>query len=485
MVCLRGKWRAVSVSLLLGIVALTLVWTSEGRAQTSGTEGESARNVIIFMGDGMGTSHRDLIRYATIGTKGQLAMDVMPYAGRSETSPRDPEAFVTDSAAGGTAIATGVKTFNGAVGVDTNENPVPTILEQAGQAGKATGLVSSSQVTDATPASFGAHVADRDDQSEIARQYLEGSQPDVILGGGEDYWYPEGDTGAFPDEPAEDPEEKSAGTKGNLVEKAKGLGYEYVTDAAGLQAAAGPKLLGLFANEEMFQANPEGEGAIYDPTVPLPQMTQKAIDTLSQNPEGFFLMVEEEGIDEMAHQSNAPLTVKAGQQLDEAVKVAKTYAESNPDTLVIVAADHETGGLAIEDTNKIQDDPDYPNESGEGRTAEDGPFPVANSDKQFLVDWTTANHTAEDVPVTAMGPGGESLVGVYENTHIYGAMFDALGLTGTTPSVSNTQQMPDTGGPAIEPWLILMPAAALLAALGGLGLFISTRVSHGSRKGDG
>ena len=221
---LRGKWRAVSVSLLLGIIAVTLGWTSEGRAQSSGTEGEKARNVVIFIGDGMGTSHRDLIRYATVGTEGQLAMDAMPYAGRSETSPRDPKAFVTDSAAGGTAIATGIKTFNGAVGVDVNENPVPTILEQAGQAGKATGLVSSSQVTDATPASFGAHVADRDDQSEIARQYLEGSQPDVILGGGEDYWYPEGDAGAFPDEPAEDPEEKSAGTKGNLVEKAQGLG---------------------------------------------------------------------------------------------------------------------------------------------------------------------------------------------------------------------------------------------------------------------
>ena len=80
----------------------------------------------------------------------------------------------------------------------------------------------------------------------------------MILGGGEDYWYPEGDPGAFPDEPAEDPEEGSAGTKGNLVERAEGLGYEYVSDAARLEAATGPKLLGLFANEEMFQQNPEG-----------------------------------------------------------------------------------------------------------------------------------------------------------------------------------------------------------------------------------
>jgi alkaline phosphatase len=91
-------------------------------------------------------------------------------------------------------------------------------------------------------------------------------------------------------------------------------------------------------------------------------------------------MVEEEGVDEMAHQSNAGLVIKAGQQLDEAVKVGQTFAESDVETLLIVAADHETGSLAIEDTNELQSDPEYPNETGKGRTAEDGPFRVANSD---------------------------------------------------------------------------------------------------------
>ena len=93
----------------------------------------------------------------------------------------------------------------------------------------------------------------------------------------------------------------------------------------------------------------------------------------------------------MAHQGNAGLVVEAGGQLDEAVKVGQSFAESDPETLVIVAADHETGGLAIEDTNEIQRDPAYPNESGAGRTEEDGPFGVAGSDKKFLVDWTTTN----------------------------------------------------------------------------------------------
>jgi alkaline phosphatase len=426
----------------------------------------------------MGTSHRDLIRYATVGTERQLAMDSMPVAGRSETSPLDPEAFVTDSAAGGTAIATGVKTFNGAVGIDAEENPVQSVLERAERAGKATGLVTDSQVTDATPASFGAHIADRDKQSEIARQYIEESKPDVILGGGEDYWYPEGEPGAYPDEPEVDPEEKSIGTEGDLTRKAQDEGYEYVTDTAELQAASGPRLLGLFANEEMFQQAPEGEGAVYDPVVSLPEMTQKAIDILSRDPDGFFLMVEEEGIDEMAHQSNAGLVVKAGRQLDEAVKVGKSFSQSDPDTLVIVTADHETGSLAIEDTNEIQSDPAYPNESGAGRTKEDGPFRVVDSDKSFLVDWTTTNHTAEDVPVTAMGPGSENLVGVYENTHIHDAMLAALfGYSSTTASASASASatasasagvhgMPETGGLGLEAPLLAL--AALLAGVAGI-----------------
>lgn len=174
---------------------------------------------------------------------------------------------------------------------------------------------------------------------------------------------------------------------------------------------------------------------------------------------------------------------------DAMLRGGRSLRERDPDTLVIVAADHETGSLAIEDTNEVQDDPDYPNESGEGRTAEDGPFPVAGSDKEFLVDWTTANHTAEDVPVTAMGQGGESLVGVYENTHIHDAMLDALGLADVVPPVPDApgaQRMPDTGGPVLEPWLVVVaPAAALLAALCVLGLFISRRALRGSRDGGG
>ena len=120
--------------------------------------------------------------------------------------------------------------------------------------------------------------------------------------------------------------------------------------------------------------------------------------------------------------------VEAGQALDEAVEVAKSYAEGDSETLLVVTADHETGGLAIESLNEQQDDPDYPNESGEERSAEDEPFGVAGSDQEYLVDWTTANHTAEDVPVTARGPGASELTDVFENTHIYEVMSRAIGL---------------------------------------------------------
>jgi alkaline phosphatase len=150
-------------------------------------------------------------------------------------------------------------------------------------------------------------------------------------------------------------------------------------------------------------------------------MTRKANDTLSANKKGFFLMVEEDGTDEMAHENNAKLTIKAGQELDKAVKVAKDFAKNNPDTLVLVLADHETGGLSIEPI----DDKD---ESGDGISKEDGPFAIAGSKEQFYVDWTTSGHTAVDIPVTAAGKNASLFTGVCENTEVFTKLMSALGL---------------------------------------------------------
>lgn len=405
------------------VVASAAVLVTTGTAVTYSSNHSSAasplaKNVVFFVGDGMGNAARDAIRLSLVGEKGELAMDNLPYVGLFHSSSTTA---VTDSAAAATAFASGVKTYNGAIGMDANKKSVKTIMEYAKEAGKATGVVTTSQVTDATGAAFGAHVEDRSKQSDIALQYLTQAKLDVILGGGEDFWFPAGTPGAYQDEPAEDPSEKSKGTQGNLVEKAKSLGYTYVKNGAEMKNAKSGKLLGLFSNEEMFQQREEGKGDIYDPVVSLPDMTQKALDTLSKNKKGFVLMVEEEGIDEFAHSNNAKMVIKSGQQLNKAVQVAKDFAKKHPDTLVVVLADHETGGMAIESA----DDKD---ESGDGISKEDGPFPIAGSTETFYVDWTTSGHTAVDIPVMAMGPGANLFTGVYENTEIFHKLARSLGL---------------------------------------------------------
>ncbi len=377
--------------LVLMIMVLAVACSGEEGSSGSG----NARSAILVIGDGMGGSHRSAIRLATVGMEGNLEMDSLPHSGLSHTLSVDPVEQVTDSAAAGTAISSGVKTRNGYVGVNPEGEPVETLLEQAMEAGKSVGLVTTSTVTDATPAAFAAHVENRDEQSEIARQYLEETRPDVILGGGRNYWGPA------------------------MLQRADELGYDTAANAKELEEAEGSRILGLFADDAMYQAGPEGEGATYDPAVPLHEMTSKAIEVLSRDEQGFFLLVEEEAIDEMSHANNAELMLEAGRQLDEAVGVAKDYAEDNSDTLLVVAADHETGGMSTEDVG--QDEVAASLSSGE-----DGPFQVAGSGSQFQVDWTTGDHTAVDVPIMAMGPGAGLFSGTYENTHLHDVIRDSL-----------------------------------------------------------
>ncbi|WP_425271757.1 alkaline phosphatase [Paenibacillus protaetiae] len=413
----KSKWKMAAAGSVAAAVLVTGIVNAQlpNRAHAASWQ---TKNVILFVGDGMGLAARNAIRLATVGENGKLAMDDMPYVGLIHTNSTTP---VTDSAASATAYASGVKTYNGAVGVDANKKNVKTIMEYAKEAGKSTGVVTTSQVTDATGAAFGAHVEDRSKQSDIALQMITQSKIDVILGGGEDYWYPAGNPGKFKDEPSEDPSEKSKGTQGNLISKANELGYSYVSNEADLKKADGTKLLGLFANEEMFQQKPEGQGDIYNPVVSLPTMTQKALETLSKNEQGFFLMVEEEGTDEFGHQNNGEKLIKSGQELDKSVSIAKEFARTHPDTLVLVLADHETGGLSIEEVN----DKD---ESGDGMSKEDGPFSIAGSDQKFVIDWTTNEHTAIDIPVTAMGKNAELFSGIYDNTEVFGKLMQTLGL---------------------------------------------------------
>ena len=383
----------------------------------------TARNVIVLQGDGMATAQRDLIRLVTVGNKpGQdLAMNKLEHAGLVHTDPADPEEAVTDSAAAATAFSTGVKTFNGAIGVDAAGKPVRTLLEDARHAGKATGLVTTSQVTDATPAAYRRprlrpRAAERD-RAPVSRELQARRDPrrrrGLLVSGG----HPR----PWPDNPPTDPTEASKGDKGNLVERAKRLGYTYVSDRAALAKARGPKVLGLFANEEMFEHREEGHGDLYDPAVPLAEMATKALDILARDRDGFFVLIEEEAIDEMAHENNAGLMIKSGAALDATVKVAVDFARKHPGTLIVVQGDHETGGLTIEN-------PQADDESGDELSKEDGPFTVKGTNLQVFADWTTGSHTGADTPITASGPGSEAFGGVIDNTDVHHAIAKAMRL---------------------------------------------------------
>ncbi|MGW1725613.1 alkaline phosphatase [Streptomyces sp. NPDC002306] len=410
---------AVAAAVVTMVVNPTLGASAAAPQAAAKGKAPTAKNVIFINGDGMGASMRQAARLHFSGLGGQLAMDKLPTSGQLTTEPDDPKAVVTDSAAAATAWATGEKTYNGAISVDVDGNPLATLGQQAKAAGKSTGLVTTAQVTDASPAAFFANTANRSAQDEIARQYLEVSKPDVILGGGEDWWLPAGSAGAFQDKPAEDPSEASKGTKGDLIAKAKRAGYSYVSSADQLNRAKGGKLLGLFANEEMFQQRPEGQGDVYSPVVGLSTMTSKALSTLDKNKKGFFLMVEEEGTDEFAHSNNGTRTLQSMQELEKAVAVARAYVATHSDTLLVITGDHETGGLAVEDS-------DAADESGTGISAEDGPFSIRGSEKSFYIDWTTSGHTGVDVPVTAAGPLSDRFTGKHANTYVYDVLRQAL-----------------------------------------------------------
>ena len=402
-------------ALFLAMALLMLLACGDNKEadDADGGGNQSAKSVILLIGDGMGPAHMTAGRLYAVGREGSLAMEGLPVSGLARTW--STEGLVADSAAAATALATGVKTYNKGIGVDPDGAPVDSILEKAQAAGKSVGLVTNVTLAHATPAGFGAHNKNRDDYLGIALDMFN-HNIDVLLGGGENHFLPVGTTGCYP----------AAGlrTDGrNLIEEAVAKGYKSVCNEADLTAvdpATTDKLLGTFADEYMTRP--------YAPS--LAEMTGKAIDILSKNGEDFFLMVEGGQIDQAAHANDALGTLDDIVSFDQAVQVALAYQNEHPDTLVIVTADHATGGLTIEDvpldgacTERRQGDPRECNTLFH----EDGPFAEAGG-ANFWIDWSTFAHTADDVPVMAIGPGASNLAGIFENTHIFEVMRDALGL---------------------------------------------------------
>lgn len=362
------------------------------------TDSLMARSVILMIGDGMGAEHVKAARWLSVGPTGVLAMDQLEMQdGWARTD--DMYGFVTDSAAAATAMATGFKTRSGRLGVDGSGQSLVTILELAQADGKAVGLVTSVPLTHATPAAFAVHIDDRYENRAIALQLID-ADVDMLLGGGVHDFLPAqmacdcGWTGQRTDEQ-------------NLVAEAMEAGIAFVRDAEGLSSIdveTTSRLLSLFGREEMQSP--------FSPT--LADMVSVAIEILSRDPDGFFLMVEAGQIDWGSHDNVAEDAMAFTVGFDEAVAIALEYVRQTEDVLLIVTADHETGGMSVSAESK-------------GRSREDGPFNMPDGES-FYVNWTSTNHTGVDVPVRAEGPFAHLLSGTYENTAIFEVMAQALGL---------------------------------------------------------
>jgi alkaline phosphatase len=342
--------------LVLGLVVPSLGWSAP------------IRNVILCIGDGMGPEQ---VKAAHCYAGTNLVFETFPYQSRLTTASADGE--VTDSAAAATALSTGCKVYNGvlALAYPGDGSELETLLEHFSKLDKSTGLVTTSYLTDATPAGFGAHEPSRGNHVEIANDYFVQTRPNVLLGGG-----------GYGMDPL----------------AAEAAGYRVVTNAASLLELRGrpgdQPVAGLF-----------GEGPlpyVYDglgDLPSLPQMVDVALGRLVCDPDGFFLMVEGGRIDHACHGNDLERCVAEALAFDEAVRVVVAWAAGRSDTLVVVTADHETGGLTV----------------------------LADNGRGFLPDvsWGTGYHTATPVPVYGVGVNASQVASLSDNTGFRGVACSA------------------------------------------------------------
>lgn len=321
------------------------------------------KNIIFLIGDGMGVSQ---VFAGLTANKGHLFLENCKYIGFSKTQSSDD--YITDSAAGGTALSAGIKTYNGAIGVDVNKNPVKTILEEAEENGLATGLVSTSAITHATPASFIAHQPNRGMYEEIAADFLK-TDIDVFIGGGLNHFTKRVDGR-------------------NLVQELEQKGYQVETDLKKVKKVKKGKLAGLTAEIH--------NGRMEEREDMLPVATETAINILDKNKKGFFLMIEGSQIDWGGHASSTIYIVEDMLDFDQVVGQAIDFASKDGKTLVVVTADHETGGMALT-----------------GGSISEG---------KVTAEFPTTNHTSVMVPVFAYGPGAKEFIGIMDNTEIHSKM---------------------------------------------------------------
>ncbi|MFJ5714548.1 alkaline phosphatase [Neobacillus sp. NPDC093127] len=408
---------------------------------------KKVKNVIFLIGDGMGFSYTTGLRYFNHASQNGIMTPTIfdqYFVGSQSTYSLDRESNITDSAAAGTALATGYKTYNGALGLNIDKQAVPTVLEYAKFRGKSTGLVGTSQINHATLAAFASHIESREQYDQIADDYLderiEGNlKIDVLLGGGTSYF---------------------VRNDRNLVEEFVKNRFGYVSNLQELVANKKEQLLGLFAPVELPKQIDR------DSTVPsLSQMTQAAIQRLQQNPNGFFLLVEGSQIDWAGHDNDIVGAMSEIKDFEAAFKTAIQFAFNREDTIVIATADHSTGGMSIDRNDNYRWNPSViksitSTPSVIARRLHDTkdmnilthhmPFSLHEEDlktikstlemeeehsRQTLIDiinhysstgWTTKGHTGEDVPVYAYGLNRHLFSGRMENSDIPRILFQIM-----------------------------------------------------------
>ncbi|NQZ23547.1 MAG: alkaline phosphatase [Colwellia sp.] len=428
---------------------------------------QSPKNIIMVIADGMGPAYTTSYRYFNDDPATELIEDTVfdrLLVGTASTYPARISGYVTDSAASATALASGVKTYNGAIGVDVNKNSVETVLEFAKKQGKRTGIVVTSQINHATPASYLAHNESRRNYNAIADSYIDnGIKADVYLGGGWQYFIRE---------------------DRKLVDEFKASGFQYVDNYNALaHLKDNTPVIGLFAEMGLPWALDDN-----DPKRLL-TMTKAAIKQLENN-NGYFMLVEASQVDWAGHSNDIAAAMAEMSDLATTMEYLEKYVNENPDTLVILTADHSTGGLTVGANGKYEWHPEIlrtmtsspetiakklsKNEITQNLLTELLNFKVTDYEvkqiqtakiiaveqssvyKQLdeemklkttkpdinniistaiksIIDirtntgWTSAGHTAIDVPVHALGKSSEVFNGNIDNTDIAKKIFVMLG----------------------------------------------------------
>jgi alkaline phosphatase len=351
-----------AMTLLAMLLVFGAVFTLQG--------GEIPKSIVLVISDGTGIGQHSLSYYEN----DRYSPAKFEHVGLMTTHTAHA-GKITDSAAGATAMGTGTKTYRGAIAVDVDKQPLKTVLEHAQDKGMATGLVATSTITNATPAAFASHVDSRGNLAEIARQLAE-AQVTVLFGGGREHFLSK---------------EKDGVQDSDLFEQMSSRGVQIVTTLEEPYDVDRP-IIGLFADGGLPPAHKDRS-----PTTA--EMARRALDILGSDPDGFFLMVEESQVDWGSHDHNAEWVQAEMASLNDVIDSLLVYQEQHPETLVVLVADHETGGLAVHEKTL---------------------------GARYKPDWTTNFHTGSMVPIFATGPGSDVFDAVVDNTFIGQTLIDYI-----------------------------------------------------------